>query len=166
MTTHAKLIERGAVWLRRGLRCSLVFAEMVTYASENPDLIGWKSYGRGTVLVEVKISRGDFLRDHKKRAHRLARTMGSQRYYLTPEHLVMPNEVPDDHGLAYVESNGRVRISKPAPERALDPAAASDETLMLLSAIRRMQLGTKFDPTTGRWESLQAALARDPGRTR
>lgn len=157
--THEQLIAIGARWLRRSQNCGLVFAEMSTYATENPDLIGWCRRTKRTTLIEVKVSRNDFRRDPKKRAHQLERLMGSRRYYLTPEHLVMPNDLPADHGLLYVE-DGAIRVSKPAPDRDLDAAAIADETTMLLSAIRRLQLGSQFDHESGRWESMVARKKR------
>ena len=50
----------GVRWLSR--QCSVVLYEFATPADENPDVIGWAP-GAGSVLIECKLTRSDFLRD-------------------------------------------------------------------------------------------------------
>jgi hypothetical protein len=45
----------------------VVLYEFATPADENPDVIGWAP-GAGSVLIECKLSRSDFLRDATKRS--------------------------------------------------------------------------------------------------
>ena len=49
----------GVRWPSR--KCSVVLYEFATAAAENPDVIGWAS-GSGSVLIECKLTRSDFLR--------------------------------------------------------------------------------------------------------
>lgn len=63
----------------------------------------WPSNGYRTIAYEIKVSRGDFLRDLKnpeKREWALAFT--DEFYYVAPRHLISPKELPDDCGLIEV----------------------------------------------------------------
>lgn len=159
MTTHKELVARSVRWLRTEHRCKLIFAEMVTAASTTPDAIGWSHDGFSR-LVEVKISRSDFFSDRKKLASLAPDwAMGRRRWYFTPEGLVRPEEVPEGWGLAYAAGK-KVKIALEAPERVLGSFAQAEETLLLLSAIRRLSLGSGFNEKTGRWERLEDRLTR------
>lgn len=74
--------------------------EMMTPGTENCDV--WATNGRESVVVEVKVSRADFLRDRKKRhlqpgnEHLLS---GNFRYYLAPEGVIGEEDLPEDYGL-------------------------------------------------------------------
>lgn len=154
--THAALVDRAARWLRTHHRCSTVFAEIVTAAGEKPDAIGWR-YGFSRV-VEVKVSRSDFFADrHKPHASAADRGMGGQRWYLVPPGLVAADEVPAWCGLAYAHAK-RIEIVREAPER--ERWDARDEAVVLASALRRMELGARFDRGSGRWESYRDRQTR------
>jgi hypothetical protein len=61
---------------------------------EQPDAIGVKSCGE-SFLVEVKVSRADFLADKKKPWRKSDfNAYGSYRAYLTPKGLLSPDEIP------------------------------------------------------------------------
>lgn len=66
---------------------------------EQPDVIGWVGLGYSW-LIEVKVSRADFLKD-KKKFQRLypEKGMGDERYYLAPAGLIKLSELPDRWGL-------------------------------------------------------------------
>ena len=69
-------------WSRK--RRSVVLYEFATSADENPDVIGWAS-SAGSVLIECKLNRSDFLRDATKAVRKNPRAgMGQRRYYLCP----------------------------------------------------------------------------------
>lgn len=157
--THAELVERAAIWLRTKQKCFPVFAEMVTYAPSTPDAIGWASgWSR---LVEVKVSRADFFADRKKPAHqRPEGGMGRRRWYMTPVGLVRPDEVPPGWGLVHVDGR-KCAIVVEAPDRELGQWELVQEARILTSAIRRLQLGTKLNPKTGRWETLVGRWERE-----
>lgn len=63
-------------------------------------LAAWPSGGFETIAFEIKVSRGDFLRDIKdplKQRH--ARLYCGQFYFVTPPGLLKPGEIPDWAGL-------------------------------------------------------------------
>ena len=73
------------------------------YNSEYPDVIGFIKMADWSIIVEVKTSRSDFLRDHNK----IVRTspnfgMGNFRYYCCPDGLIKKEELPDKWGLLYL----------------------------------------------------------------
>lgn len=86
----------------------IVAVELCTGGAEHPDV--WGTTGYKSMLIEVKTSHSDFLRDMKKpirmdsnvryRKYRL----GNNRYYLAPKGLVGIDELPPHWGL--LEWNG------------------------------------------------------------
>src|SRR4051794_14342069 len=100
--THQDLIKVAQRWLTNTAHCAVVLTELSTSAGEIPDAIGW--YGRNSILVECKISRGDFFADKDKPSRRAERVLGGKRFYLTPKGLVEPEEVPEGWGLLEVYS--------------------------------------------------------------
>jgi hypothetical protein len=154
---HDDLVLRAVRWLRRTGACDPVFAGLVSHVmSEIPDAIGW-CRGAST-LIEVKMSRADFLRDrHKMHAAHTDTGMGQRRIYLVPPGLLAAGDVPEWCGLAY--ARGRtIEVVKPAPIRPVYDFRA--EAALLASALRRSQLGAHFDRKTGRWESYAEHSAR------
>ena len=61
--------------------------------SERPDALGINSGGE-SFLVEVKVSRADFLADQKKPHRNKEKALGNYRAYLTPKGLLNPEEIP------------------------------------------------------------------------
>lgn len=60
----------------------MVLYEFATAADENPDVIGWAA-GAGSILIECKLSRSDFLKDAEKTVRKNPRAgMGQRRFYL------------------------------------------------------------------------------------
>jgi hypothetical protein len=116
--THADLCELASTWLRKpnnrgGHGCQVAFTEtrIGVQGGESPDALGFRAAGwiDGSVLVECKTSRTDFLADAKK-PHRLeGKGMGRWRYYMCPEGLINPDELPARWGLLYVDSKRRIR---------------------------------------------------------
>lgn len=117
--THDELARLAVKWLklpqsRGGPGCQVAFSEARNgvNAGEIPDAIGYRAgvWDEGTTLVEVKVSRADFLADAKK-PHRLdpASGIGRYRYYLAPEGLIKPEELPERWGLIEVTNKGRLR---------------------------------------------------------
>ena len=106
--THAELVQIGARYMRKTLRCSPVLTERkCAFAREVPDVIGWRCGGfkphplhdtLDSFVIEVKVNRGDFLRDMKK-PHRNGPAYGRYRFYLTPKGLIGPDELPERWGL-------------------------------------------------------------------
>jgi len=117
--SHRELCEIGAKFLRRpessnGHGCHFVVIEPACYG-ENADVFGVR-HGRdgfnvGTVLLEAKTSRSDFLIDRKK-PHRAEPStgIGKWRYYICPTDLIKPDELPDKWGLVYINGRGHCKI--------------------------------------------------------
>ncbi len=99
---HKSLTKQGASWLRKN-GFGVVTTELTSFGSrERPDVVGFRS--SCSAMIEVKVSRADFLADQKK-PERFVGGIGVYRFYLCPEGLISPSELPDKWGLLY--SNGR-----------------------------------------------------------
>lgn len=115
--SHADLVAIGAGWVKRarsrgGPGSDIVLTEPgAGFGQESPDVIGWKLTGPdgGSVLIEAKASRSDFLADIKK-VHREGDGLGNWRYYLCPDDLIQPEECPAGWGLLYAGPRRRVRV--------------------------------------------------------
>lgn len=89
---HSTLVAMGVRWLSR--HCSVALYEFGTPADENPDVKGWVP-GAGSVLIECKLSRSDFIKDSAKTVRRKpASGMGCRRYYLCPADLIQVKDLP------------------------------------------------------------------------
>lgn len=132
---HSTLVAMGVRWLSR--QCSVVLYEFATEADENPDVIGWAP-GAGSVLVECKLTRSDFLKDAAKAVRRNPRTgMGQRRYYLCPLDLIQVKDLPPKWGLLWA-ARGQIIVKREArgyPERNL-----AAEVRFLSSMLRRAQI--------------------------
>jgi hypothetical protein len=132
---HSTLVALGVRWLSR--QCSVVLYEFATPADENPDVIGWAP-GAGSVLIECKLSRSDFLRDATKTVRRNPQAgMGHRRYYLCPAELIQTKELPPKWGLLWATCR-QVTIKREAkghPDRSLIA-----EVHFLSSMLRRAQI--------------------------
>lgn len=130
---HAELVARAHRWLRS--RCTISFPELVTIAMENPD--GWGYGGDGSILVECKATRADFLADRKKFFRRNpAHGMGNLRYFLCPPDLIQPVELPEKWGLLYCMPKTIKVVVKAMPQ---DCNLMAERTL-LASVVRRCAL--------------------------
>ena len=114
---HRELCLLAGKWLRKTgsftqPSCPYVAVELVTSTQETPDVFGWNYWS--TVLIEVKVSRSDFIADSKKYFRQYPNEgMGDYRYYCCPEGLIKPEELPDNWGLLY-ENDGVIRLIKKA----------------------------------------------------
>ena len=116
MNTHRELCEIGAKWLKRpasqnGHGCHLAIVEAACYG-ENPDVIGFRHgcHEAGSIVLEIKTSCSDFLRDAQKPHRAENKGMGKWRYYVCPVDLIKPDELPEKWGLIYVAESGRVKV--------------------------------------------------------
>ena len=119
---HYELCIEGGKWLKRSKRspercknkpcrkpefcrvCTknrIVAVELVTMACEFCDVWGYDGFN--TTVIEVKVSHSDFLRDQKKDARNVdvEYQCGNLRWYLCPEGIIKPQELPDGWGLLY-----------------------------------------------------------------
>lgn len=114
---HDDLCAIAVKWLKRepskrGPGCDVAVSEVKTgHTGEIPDAIGFRRKGDhrdGSVVVEVKVSRADFLADSKKR-HRREGGVGCWRYFMCPEGLIGVEELPAGWGLLWVNKRGHVK---------------------------------------------------------
>jgi hypothetical protein len=69
----------------------------------------------GSIVLEAKVSRADFLADAKKPHRQPGKGLGRWRYYLCPEGLISPDELPLGWGLLYASERGVIQaIAGPA----------------------------------------------------
>ena len=73
---------------------------------EQPDVLGVNMYGE-SILVEVKVSRSDFLADKKKPWRQEGKGIGDKRVYLTPKGLLKHHEIP--YGWQLWEVHGKTK---------------------------------------------------------
>jgi hypothetical protein len=133
---HAYLVRRAAHWLDTTERSHVILAEVgAGRANEIPDAIGWRAPHR-TTLVEVKVSRSDFLADRKKLARRLpGAAVGLFRYYMAPPGLIKPTELKNGWGLLEVHPSMVRRVRPAGRQTRVD---REGETALLMSALKRM----------------------------
>ena len=99
---------------------------------EIPDVFGWNYWA--TVLIEVKVSRSDFLADAKKSFRQQPEEgVGAFRYYCSPEGLITEVDLPDKWGLLW-EKDGVITVVKDAERQQQN---AQGEITILASIMRR-----------------------------
>lgn len=131
--THAELVERALKWASS--RTSFAFAELRTFAGEFPDV--WGMGGDGSLLIECKAYRSDFLADAKKWFRRHPeKSMGNVRYYICPPDMISPAELPESWGLLYCLPRTVRVVVKAKPQTA----NLYNERVFLASIVRRCSL--------------------------
>lgn len=144
--THAQLVRMGEQWLRTRYRCGIVLSEQSCASGETPDVIGWKGKNR-SVLIECKISRGDFLCDREKPYRKdPTQGMGCERFYLVPAGLITSQDLPKGWGL--LEAKAReVRLTvKPTRNSQRCEAGLMWEMNLILASLRRVEV--RIEPQT------------------
>ena len=110
---HAELVVIAHRWLTTRGGCDFAFCEYGTSVTrELPDALGFLT-PQHTVLIEVKVSRGDFRADAKKPWRQPGQGLGDWRYYMAPRGLLAPSDLPDNWGLLEVDRAGRVQMAVP-----------------------------------------------------
>jgi hypothetical protein len=139
--THAELVTRVARWLHNTKGHTVVLIECGSAFDERPDVIAWK--GGWSTLVEVKVSRADFLADRAKPFRANPELgLGRRRWYCAPPGVVAPADLPPRWGL--VEPRGRsMRVVVEADRVAFEMsfAAQRNEGILLASAVQRVVEG-------------------------
>lgn len=107
--THKEGVEIAYRWMMKNTSVGIGFKELVSINREIPDVIGFGSWGH-SVLIEVKVSRSDFLCD-KKKPFRIKpeEGMGKQRFYICPKDLIKKEELPEGWGLIYINEKKKAR---------------------------------------------------------
>jgi hypothetical protein len=117
--THKELTDLAVKWLRRpnsakGHGCLVAASELRSgWNGEIPDAVGFRLNGNGviSVVVEAKVSRSDFLAD-KNKPHRVAGGIGNYRYFICPEGVIYPSDLPKGWGLVWVNSRGHLKVKE------------------------------------------------------
>lgn len=146
--THSGLCDIAEKWLLRS--CGFVLKELTTSSYEIPDAIGWRS--TGSILVECKVSRSDFLADkHKIFRKRPEMGMGAFRFYMCPEGVIEVSDLPDKWGLVILNSKGQLKmVCGPKGNVWNDynfrfkERNIMNEMSMMYSALRRLQVKDKM----------------------
>lgn len=112
---HSDLCALAVSWLKRpyssgGHGCLVAISEpRAEDRGEMPDAIGFRAgHLAGSVVVEVKVSRSDFLADRKKPHRSGSEGMGTWRYYMAPEGIIEVQDLPERWGLLVVNSKGKI----------------------------------------------------------
>jgi hypothetical protein len=158
--THAQLIEKAVRWLR-AYRCGVVLSEQACASGEVPDAIGWKQACH-SVLVECKVTRGDFLADRAKPCRlRPEKGVGSERFYLTPPNLLQAEDLPPGWGLLELR-RGRVAMLKAAAKNLRSAAGFRYEMNLLLASLRRVEVRIEPQSITDflKWKNRMAEYNR------
>ena len=125
-------------WLRR-YRCGVGLSEQACVSGEMPDAIGWKKACH-SVLVESKVSRGDFLADRGKPFRLKPESgVGCERYYLAPRGLIRVEELPAGWGLLEVCGREVERV-KASAKNLRSAVGFQYEMNLLLASLRRVEV--------------------------
>lgn len=158
--THAQLVGRAVRWLRL-YRCGVVLSEQACVSGEMPDAIGWKRANH-SVLVECKVTRGDFLADGSKpfRA-KPEHGVGSERFYLTPPALIKVEELPAGWGLLELR-RGRVEVVQASAKNLRTATGLRYEMNLLLASLRRVEVRIEPQSITDflKWKNRMAEYNR------
>jgi len=137
--SHDELSLIVAKWLKKHSQnilipnCATIAVDMKTIEEEKPDVIGWN--GCSSIMIEVKVGRGDFLQDFKKPFRKYPeKGVGQYRYYYCPDGLIKENEIPEKWGLLYLNDKNKIEIIKVAEIQRANMIA---ERNILISLIRR-----------------------------
>jgi hypothetical protein len=160
LVTHEKLVAHAVSWLRR-YGCGIVLSEQSCASGETPDAIGWKRACH-SVIVECKISRGDFSADREKPFRRKPQKgMGCERYYLTTADLLQSSDLPAGWGL--LEMRGREVNQVIAAEKNMRSAVGFRyEMNLLLASLRRVEVRIEPQSITDflKWKNRMAEYNR------
>ena len=145
-TKHAQLVARAADWLRHRYGCGIVLSEQYCVTGEVPDVIGWKASCQ-SVLVECKVSRGDFLADANKpfRLHP-EDALGSRHLYCAPAGMIPREELPRHWGLLEYKAREVELVVKPGKLDLRSPVGLMKEMNLLLASLRRVEV--RIEPQT------------------
>lgn len=107
--THAEVQDAVASYFMTAGRMRIVCKEMRSKLKEVPDIYGIDRLG--TYMVEVKVTRKDFLADAKKTFRlRPKEGVGKWRYYACPAGVILESDLPPKWGLIYLHPDGKIEI--------------------------------------------------------
>lgn len=121
---HDAIVQRAKNYLL-WMGCVDVAAEpRLPWLASCPDAIGWTRSG-SCVVIEVKTSRADFMRDFKKPSYRSGRVIGDYRFYMVPYGMVSDADLPSSAGVIEYDETSEL-CTRPAMRVRHSDAAASD----------------------------------------
>lgn len=124
---HKRLTELAARWLKRN-GFGVVATELNCQGSrEQPDAIGFR--GEASAIIEVKVSRTDFLADQTKPERRTG-GLGLYRFYLCPPDLIQPDDLPERWGLLYAKGRHVEAVVAPPGNAWPRPACRMSEAVL------------------------------------
>jgi hypothetical protein len=126
-----------------------------------PDAIGWKKACH-SVLVESKVSRGDFLADRGKPFRSNPETgVGCERYYMAPRGLIRVEELPAGWGLLEVCGRDIERV-KTSAKNLRSALGFQYEMNLLLASLRRVEVRIEPQSITDflKWKNRMAEYNR------
>ena len=143
--THAQLVRLAETWLRKQ-GCRIVLSEQTADSGEVPDAIGWRADCH-SIVIECKVSRGDFLSDQLKRSRQKpGNAMGCERLYLAPAGLIRAEELPENWGLLEVyQKEIEVVVRRRANSHPREKGLRA-EMALLLASLRRVEV--RIEPQT------------------
>lgn len=145
--THTELVKRGVNWLKNnqiaGMRFPIILPEYRCYANSIPDVIGLNH--NHTAVLECKVSRSDFLADHRKGHRHNNFQLGNYRYYLCPAELISYDEINSGWGLLYCHPH-KITIEK-EPMIFTKEQTRPQEYQVMYSIIRRLMSYDGHDKT-------------------
>ena len=142
--THSQLVTRAVAWLR-SYRCSIVLSEQACVSGEMPDAIGWKRRCH-SVVVECKVSRGDFFADLNKPFRKNGEGLGCERFYMVPGGLLTAEEVPEGWGLLQCAGRKTEVVVRPPRRAQRTQTGLLNEMNLLLASLRRVEV--RIEPQT------------------
>ncbi|MFA6167832.1 MAG: hypothetical protein WC700_14520 [Gemmatimonadaceae bacterium] len=173
-SAHDLLSAYGAVWCMR-LGCVVANTECEMFGVGIADAVGFGivSGRKRGIVVEAKTSRSDFLRDKKKWHRRYGAASDanfgfSDHYYIAPDGLLKPDEMPDGWGLLVMgDGDAYPRIAKRATYTKPDDSwwahhFATTAKMLCASWLHHEHGGLGFIPTViipGGPDDLAKALA-------
>ena len=158
---HYELCVEGAKWLHRRKydwqkcqkkdcyrsefceHCRQIYdyvaVELCVYGAENTDVWGYSCGDSSSAVIEVKTSHSDFLADKKKwwrskEAEDRGFQAGTRRWFLCPEGVIKPDELPEGWGLLYWDGKKIRHIVAPTITNRNTSRA---DLIMLTSILRR-----------------------------
>lgn len=142
--THKEVVNIAYKWVLKNGSCGIAFKELDCAGSnEIPDVIAFSSWH--SVMIEVKVTRSDFLCDKNKSFRKNpAEGMGGMRYYCCPTGLIKKEELPTGWGLIYVNEKGKAtKVHSSAPGETGSRYAQFEKNHMaergiMYSALRRL----------------------------
>ncbi len=186
--SHSELCEIAVRWLKKsfsagGHGCQIAFPETRTsfLSGESPDAIGFRvsspDYGGGSVVVECKRTRSDFLADVKKPWRERGQGMGRFRYFLCAAGLIQHDDLPPGWGLLWIDDRASVQVQVGAAltlrERGSrdlapfdNPYDAVAETLLLANLLHRIGDADKLNARLRAADGRNSHLTRELERAR